>query len=1090
MGMWLILMRLMKLLLGVSLVTVGWNAHRQSTQGKSWDMEWLRPLYMNWLAPYGITHAEIYLEKSPYKGLHGWVIGARNVRWSGGSLRDIKTHWKWHHGLSLHAVQADNLSVEQWPLFPNNTPSKPPLLPSCDINIQNISLPKHGVWGKILPFIGPAPNNFHLTWTNNQLNIHQGETTKTPLISATITTSSPYTYAFSGTLDTEVSPLVTTPLPAPSTNKSSPSPSTKPICRLTSHFKGWIQPPGPWNQKQSWSWKAQWTGHQKGKALWTVRIPQNKKHPSTLLYSCDKGTWNIETSHDHPLKLLWAVTVMDQKLNGEANLYSCHNTGHQKWNILLKHPKGTMGFYPWLGLWPSTTPAQATRSWLLSHFKKDSWVKSFDVNVRGHIEHRKPERPSVSSQQWEQGRRDQQISANPLPKNHKKYNKMSVHVDALDGHLVLPSAHLDAWHKLPLLKNLSLNATFDLKGVKIVVDKGDMQSHSIKGIMSIRWDTKPVILKLDTHLKGPFRTLLPVALALGKNPSTLKFLDVKGNVSTHISGTIPLDHSDAHSDLAITSHGSSLAALCQTGGLNLFLTGQHISGHWQKNILNLHGHGLVNRAPIQWTWRKDHLTFSSRLAHRQVMNLLPDWPQWAAFSHHADLTGTVGNDGAVTINADFTPSGLTLPGLQEEKSPGVPWSIVYHHTKTSGHIKTEGNWAAIKGHWTNEPTSQQATARLSVNGTWMEYRYMNLRHAPNQKKTSQQTSLWSHMKQQGHHQLFIQTDQSLDMRNFFKETNKKESLKDANSSTHSDQSPHNKCSSISSAPHHPNILLDIHIRAKKVFMKQGAFTDVVIGLNGTAPSLTVPPQVPWWSWYQWHEGTINATQDSPPQINKKARRFFRSQSANKQGQILGVLTKNAAGQTDMMIQILNLGAVCRGLGVSQRIQGGDLMGTLQQNYDGGFYHANISTKNIRLRSSILGKFFAMLSPTLLTDVFSSSIRFYNIDANFIANKDKIEIKNITAQGLNLGFYVKGSFSLRPQPTCALHGVAIPAYFVNTLFRRWPIVGRLFGGKKGLVSSDFTIHGPLSKPIYKIKPYSLLKLGILKKIFKKNKIKQT
>jgi hypothetical protein len=63
----------------------------------------------------------------------------------------------------------------------------------------------------------------------------------------------------------------------------------------------------------------------------------------------------------------------------------------------------------------------------------------------------------------------------------------------------------------------------------------------------------------------------------------------------------------------------------------------------------------------------------------------------------------------------------------------------------------------------------------------------------------------------------------------------------------------------------------------------------------------------------------------------------------------------------------------------------------------------------------------------------------------------------------------------------LQGVAVPSYLVNTFFSNIPIVGWILGGSKGLISSEFTVTGPVSNPKFKVIPFSLLKLGFLKNL---------
>ena len=66
----------------------------------------------------------------------------------------------------------------------------------------------------------------------------------------------------------------------------------------------------------------------------------------------------------------------------------------------------------------------------------------------------------------------------------------------------------------------------------------------------------------------------------------------------------------------------------------------------------------------------------------------------------------------------------------------------------------------------------------------------------------------------------------------------------------------------------------------------------------------------------------------------------------------------------------------------------------------------------------------------------------------------------------------------------VHGTVVPAYVVNSLLGRIPLVGRLFSPEKGggLVALDWSVRGPLADPTVLANPLSLLTPGILRQVF--------
>jgi len=65
----------------------------------------------------------------------------------------------------------------------------------------------------------------------------------------------------------------------------------------------------------------------------------------------------------------------------------------------------------------------------------------------------------------------------------------------------------------------------------------------------------------------------------------------------------------------------------------------------------------------------------------------------------------------------------------------------------------------------------------------------------------------------------------------------------------------------------------------------------------------------------------------------------------------------------------------------------------------------------------------------------------------------------------------------------LSGVFVPAYGVNNLFGRLPVLGLLLGGQQeGLFGLNFRVTGRASDPSLSVNPLSAIAPGFLRKIF--------
>lgn len=104
-------------------------------------------------------------------------------------------------------------------------------------------------------------------------------------------------------------------------------------------------------------------------------------------------------------------------------------------------------------------------------------------------------------------------------------------------------------------------------------------------------------------------------------------------------------------------------------------------------------------------------------------------------------------------------------------------------------------------------------------------------------------------------------------------------------------------------------------------------------------------------------------------------------------------------------------------------------------------------------------------------------------ANLRFNDRKVVFAKGRANGSSLGLTVAGTLD-RADQMLALHGSIIPAYFLNTLISKVPLVGALLSGGKheGLVSFTYKITGSQSNPQISVNPASLLTPGFIRKIF--------
>lgn len=110
------------------------------------------------------------------------------------------------------------------------------------------------------------------------------------------------------------------------------------------------------------------------------------------------------------------------------------------------------------------------------------------------------------------------------------------------------------------------------------------------------------------------------------------------------------------------------------------------------------------------------------------------------------------------------------------------------------------------------------------------------------------------------------------------------------------------------------------------------------------------------------------------------------------------------------------------------------------------------------------------------------VAFSSFDADFTFSDGVIDIRNGIAQGLTLGVTVEGTIDTRNR-LLDLRGALIPAYAVNLLLTRVPVIDQLITGtdSKGVLAADYAVTGPAAEPEIAASPLQFLMPGVLRNV---------
>ena len=183
----------------------------------------------------------------------------------------------------------------------------------------------------------------------------------------------------------------------------------------------------------------------------------------------------------------------------------------------------------------------------------------------------------------------------------------------------------------------------------------------------------------------------------------------------------------------------------------------------------------------------------------------------------------------------------------------------------------------------------------------------------------------------------------------------------------------------------------------------------------------------------------------------------------------------------------NAGRLFEGLNLGDNLRGGVLAinAQLSKPADNRFYTGTVEIADLRLvKAPLLARLISLAFPTgLLQALGGEGIAFSQLQANIARQNQLLTITNGRLYGSSLGLTAKGQVDLAKNQI-NLSGVIVPAYAVNNLFARIPLIGGLLGGDSagGLLATNYSATGALDNPDISVNPLSMLTPGALRGIF--------
>ncbi len=216
---------------------------------------------------------------------------------------------------------------------------------------------------------------------------------------------------------------------------------------------------------------------------------------------------------------------------------------------------------------------------------------------------------------------------------------------------------------------------------------------------------------------------------------------------------------------------------------------------------------------------------------------------------------------------------------------------------------------------------------------------------------------------------------------------------------------------------------------------------------------------------------------------------FRRGGETKLGALRGRIGAGAVSATgtggEMRLTTTDAGALVRFADLYPRMEGGDLNLILRSAGDSSAGEATVTNFVLRDEPAFrqlvaAGAAGAGGGAGVAFD--PSLIRFQKMTAEFVHSPGKLTIQNAVIYNPTMGLTTQGVIDF-DRNLIDVSGSFVPAYQVNTMLTKIPLVGLILSGgqHEGVIGVSYRVHGPMGAPVLTINPLSAIAPGILHRI---------
>jgi len=223
------------------------------------------------------------------------------------------------------------------------------------------------------------------------------------------------------------------------------------------------------------------------------------------------------------------------------------------------------------------------------------------------------------------------------------------------------------------------------------------------------------------------------------------------------------------------------------------------------------------------------------------------------------------------------------------------------------------------------------------------------------------------------------------------------------------------------------------------------------------------------------------------QAENDGRNFVRMQLASTGPEQFRASITPTDARRRVTADVGDVGTLLRGLAVTKDVNGGTMnfSGAFDDSKAGSPLAGEIAMTSLRIGgAAVFGKVLQGLTLYGLVDALRGpGLVFDRVTIPIRLEGGVLTLSNARAFSSSLGVTTEGTVDLG-HDTADLRGTIVPAYALNTLPGRIPLIGRLFSPEPGggVFATTYRVHGPLKDLSIGVNPLATLTPGALRGLF--------